>query len=289
MPKDNRYYINSEKDSYNRFVKMRKILIQACLKFKFLLLSCRCRKGQRKKRNPLRVALYYRICEQGYVKTKEPYITKENCLANAVAQFPLSRVQWLVVADNVSDETYQMIRKYIPESQIRRVSVGNGAGTFRMVYEEAMRQDDDTLVYFLEDDYLHRPQALDCLLDAARANKADYLTLYDHPDKYSDASPNPFVTDGSERTKVFCINGWHWKYTNSTTMTFAAFSDTLKRDRNVFWRWTETHHPYDFQIFLDLKYFDKKRLMSPIPSLSTHGDSDCIALGVDWEKIAENV
>jgi len=231
-----------------------------------------------------RICLYYRICDQGYVKDKASYMSKEACLANAVRRFPLSRVEWCVLADGVCDDTYRMIVKYVPQERVRRVRVGHGAGTFRMAYEEALQQPDDTLVYFLEDDYLHCPGSLEALLAVAATGMADYLTLYDHPDKYQWDSLNPYVIDGGEKTRVFFLGHHHWKATNSTTMTFAAFADTLRRDKHCFWRWTATRHPYDFYIFLELRKIYGRTLISPIPSMSTHGDTNSLALGVDWEQ-----
>ena len=35
-----------------------------------------------------------------------------------------------ILADNISEETYSMIQKYIPKQQIELVNIGNGAGTF---------------------------------------------------------------------------------------------------------------------------------------------------------------
>ena len=135
------------------------------------------RNHTRQRRTVGKVALYYRICEKGYPKEKPDYITKEHCLVNAVKMFPLDKVEWHVLADNISDKTCQMILKYVPAEVVKRVSVGHGAGTFRMVYEDAMLQDDDVLVYFLEDDYLHNSGSLDILREAAECNYTDYLTL----------------------------------------------------------------------------------------------------------------
>lgn len=227
--------------------------------------------------------LYYRICDQGYPKEKPLYMSKENCLRNATSRFPLERVNWMVLADNVSEETYQMICCYVPEGRVKRVQVGNGAGTFRMVLDEALKHHDNDFVYFLEDDYLHVNGAMEKLLNAAKCNYANYLTLYDHPDKYGDESPNPFVIRGGEKTKLYWCNGHHWKETNSTTMTFAAFVDTLRQDKEIFYRWTETKHPFDFQMFIELKLFGKRKLINAVPSLSTHGETAFLAKGIDWE------
>ena len=42
----------------------------------------------------------------------------------------------------------------------------------------------DTILYFVEDDYLHLPGWLDVLLEGFSIPEADYVTLYDHKDKY---------------------------------------------------------------------------------------------------------
>lgn len=239
------------------------------------------RNHTRQRRTIGKVALFYRICEKGYPKEKPDYITKEHCLANAVKEFPLDKVEWHILADNISDKTYQMILKYVPAEVVKSVSVGHGAGTFRMVYEEAMLQDDDALVYFLEDDYLHIPGSLDILREAAECNYTDYLTLYDHPDKYSNEK-NPYVTHEGESSRVYWCGHRHWKETNSTTMTFAAFADVLKKDKKTFRNWTKDRHPWDFVLFTDLRKMSGRRLSCPIPSCSTHGEQSSLANGVDW-------
>lgn len=245
------------------------------------------RKRNRSERHIGKIVLLYRICEKGYPKDKPVYITKENCLRNAVREFPLTKCEWHVLADNVSDETYNMIVKYVPANNVERVSVGHGAGTFRMAYEKALKYNDNDLVYLLEDDYIHLPDSLKCLISVAKENYADYITLYDHPDKYGFKDNNPYVNDGGENTKMFLTDNHHWKLTDSTTMTVAAFVDVLRRDKATWWRWTEAKHPYDFQIFVDLRCFSKARLISPIPSLSTHGEVEMLAPLINWEDVSK--
>ena len=242
---------------------------------------------KRQERSIGKVVVFYRICDQGYPKDKPIYITKENCLRNAVQSFPINKCEWHVLADNVSDKTYDMITKYVPACNVKRVSVGHGAGTFRVVYEKALDYNNNDLIYFREDDYLHLPDSLECLISAAKQNYADYITLYDHPDKYGFKDNNPYVKEGGEKTKVFLTDNHHWKLTDSTTMTVAAFVDVLKRDKATWWRWTETRHPYDFQIFVDLRCFSKAHLISPIPSLSTHGEVVMLAPLINWEEVSK--
>ena len=234
--------------------------------------------------------IIYRISDSGYNKVKPEYINNSDCFHNAInrASDLLSLSDWHVIADNVGEDTKKkIIEAYgIPSQNIDYVSVGHGAGTFNLALDKALTFEDDEVVYFLENDYLHKT-GYDAVLQEAFDCGADYATLYDHPDKYIPASRggNPYVDeDGGEVTKVYVSKTCHWKLTNSTTMTFAAKVKTLKQDEEVLRKWTNTTHPDDFQMFLELR--DRGRsLLSSIPGYSTHGETAWLSPLTDWRKI----
>lgn len=262
--------------------KFSQSFVRKCLRFDIARAK---RKGIKKSRVEVsKLVVIYRISDAGYLKEKPSYINNENCLRNAVHQFPLSECEWYIIADNVCEDTYNMILKYVPENQVQRVSVGHGAGTFRLGYEHALKYDDDVCVYFLENDYLHNDHSMQVLKEAFVLAESDYITLYDHPDKYGYDAENPFIF-GGEQTKLFLTPSAHWKITNSTTMTFAARVKVLREDKKVFWRWTATSHPYDFEIFYELKRFRKRILISSVPGYSTHGEVKYFSPLIDWESI----
>lgn len=241
----------------------------------------RCSKIKKDYKN---IIIIYRISDSGYLKEKPFYINNENCLRNAVKTFSLEECKWHVIADNVSEDTYKMICKYLPEDKIERVSVGHGAGTFRLAYELALQYDDDDCIYFLENDYLHKDGALSVLREGISLNESDYVTLYDHPDKYGYNTMNPFAY-GGEKTKVFLSNSCHWKITNSTTMTFAALVKTLRKDKKIFWKWTRTPYPFDTYIFIELWLKRRRKLLSPLPGYSTHGEVKYLSPLINWYEI----
>ena len=105
--------------------------------------------------------IIYRISDAGYNKVKPDYIGNEQCLKNATEVF--EDAEWSVIADNVSSETDLMIQKYLPKSAIYYASIGHGAGTFNLALDEALTYEDDEIVYFIENDYLHTPDAKDIL------------------------------------------------------------------------------------------------------------------------------
>jgi hypothetical protein len=222
----------------------------------------------------------YRISDAGYNKVKPDYINNENCLKNFVYVFGNRDIQ--IIADNCSEDTLKMIRKYVHPDKITKVSVGHGAGTFNLALDEALKLNNNEVVYFVENDYLHKSESDKVLLEGIELG-SDYVALYDHPDKYIDGA-NPEVEGGGEVTKVFLSNSCHWKLTNSTTMTFAAKVKTLREDEEILRSFTSGTHPNDFHMFLALR--DKGRsLITPLPGYATHGETAWLTPLINWEKI----
>ena len=227
--------------------------------------------------------IIYRISDVGYNKVKPDYINNENCLANATKEFDDSI--WSVIADNVSEDTNNMIQKYVTRDCILYTEKGNGAATFNLALDEALMYDDDEIVYFIENDYLHKPGSEEVIKEAFELG-ASFVSLYDHPDKYMipEKGGNPYCEGGAEDTRVYKTDSVHWKITNSTTMTFASKVSTLKRVEPILRKWTSGIHPDDFQMFLDLRS-QNELLITPIPGYSTHGETAWLSPFTDWKKI----
>jgi hypothetical protein len=232
------------------------------------------------------IKIIYRISDAGYKKTKPSYINNENCLKNALSVFPLEKYHWSIIADNISKSTKDMILKYVPNESIKHTKIGSGAGTFNVALNESLEYDKDCIVYFLENDYIHRPNADKVLLEGFDIG-GDYVSLYDHADKYipSSRGGNKLIEDdGGEFTKVYLSESCHWKLTNSATMTFASKVQNLKNDEDILRRWTNIgNYPRDFDMFMELREKGKS-LLSPIPGYSTHGETDWLSPLINWEK-----
>ena len=230
--------------------------------------------------------IIYRTSDAGYNKIKPDYINNENCLKNFIYVFGNKNIQ--IIADNCSEDTLKMIRKYVHPNQIKKVSVGHGAGTFNLALDEALTYDDNEIIYFVENDYLHKPNSDKILLEGFSLG-SHYVSLYDCPDKYLDPSygGNPYCTGGAEDTRVYLSSSCHWKMTNSTTMTFASKVKTLKEDEETLRKWTNTTHPHDFQMFLELRDKDRS-LITPIPGYATHGETAFLSPLTNWNDISNN-
>lgn len=227
--------------------------------------------------------IIYRISDVGYNKVKPNYIDNEQCLKNATEVF--KNADWSIIADNISTETDNMIQKYVAKSSIQHVSVGHGAGTFNLALDEALEYDDNEIVYFIENDYLHKSEAQKVLEEGFELG-ASFISLYDHPDKYLDPSSggNPYCEGGAEDTRVYLTNSCHWKITNSTTMTFAAKVSTLKKIESILRKHTSGTYPNDFQMFLELRQ-NNELLITSIPGYSTHGETAWLTPLTNWSKI----
>tara|TARA_R100000908_G_scaffold60680_1_gene38200 strand:- start:20974 stop:21663 length:690 start_codon:yes stop_codon:yes gene_type:complete len=227
--------------------------------------------------------IIYRISDAGYKKEKPEYIANEKCLANATKVF--KDAEWSIIADNVSKETSGMIEKYKSKDHIRYASEGNGAATFNLALDEALTYNDDDIVYFIENDYLHKPNSKKILEEGIKLG-ASFVALYDHPDKYLDPSKggNPYCEGGGEDTRVYLTDSCHWKITNSTTMTFAAKVSTLKRVEPILRKHTSTTHPNDFHMFLELRE-QGELLITPLPGYATHGETKWLSPLTDWSKV----
>lgn len=226
--------------------------------------------------------IIYRISDAGYNKVKPDFINNENCLKNATDVFYDS--DWLVIADNISQDTDIMLQQYVGRNDIYYTSKGSGAETFNLALDIALQFKDNETVYFLENDYLHKPGSQKILQEGIDIG-APFVTLYDHPDKYLDPSlgGNKYCNGGAEDTRVYLTQSSHWKITNSTTMTFAAKVKTLRETEHILRKHTTGTYPRDFDMFLELRD-NNHILISSIPGYSTHGETSWLTPLIDWKQ-----
>jgi len=206
----------------------------------------------------------YRICDHRNGGTKIPQINKRQCFLNFIQVFGTDDL--IIVADNCREETIGFLNRFA--QTIQKTTLGN-SGSFLYALDLALQLQDDQMIYLVEDDYLHLAGGPRYLVEGLQ--RADYVSLYDHADKYMQHSPNPLVTSGGENTKVILTPSTHWKFTNSTTMTFATRAGILRQDQDVFRKHCMHATPADYYLFRKLA--EKGRtLVTPIPGRSTHCD-----------------
>jgi hypothetical protein len=158
---------------------------------------------------------------------------------------------------------------------------GNEAASFLWMldYVASQRFSDQTIIYFLEDDYIHRPQWCKILRESFTVPGIDYVTLYDHKDKY-------FLPEYQNLSaKIFHTNSCHWRSTPSTTNTYAMKYKTLMRDMEIHKKFS-LHRTIsdDHGKFLTLQK-QGSILISAIPGWATHAEPKYASPCIDWEEI----
>ena len=225
----------------------------------------------------------YRTSDKGTTKQKPLYLTKRACLNHFLKIFKGHDIH--IVADNVTDSTFEYIQSVHDKEKIYRTSLGNSK-TFLYSVDLALSMcKDDDIVYFAEDDYIYTEKAPKVIEEGLAI--ADYSSGYDHPDKYInwfEGGPNKYIEDGGEATRVLLTQSSHWKLTNSCCMTFATRVNVLKYDLPIYKKFCQESIPDDFGMFIELRDTNYRKLVSPIPAVSTHGETQWLSKFVDWEK-----
>jgi hypothetical protein len=235
------------------------------------------------------------------LKKKPEYATKRKCFENFLDSF--SKYYVVVIADCCSNETFEYLdfelTKRCKNYDLCMTENGNGAASFRkcltmaLDMEKAGKIKQSDFLYFVEDDYIHKSGSDEVMIDGL--TKFDYVTLYDHPDKYVDRQTvnengvvgNPFIQYSSESTRVFLGKYCHWKLTNSSTMTFGTKLDTLKNDLGDILKFVSGDYPHDFAMFCNL--IKKQRTIgSSLPAYSTHCETVYMSPLVDWVSVIGN-
>jgi len=163
---------------------------------------------------------------------------------------------------------------------------GNDAVSFLNVlnYIKEQQYDDDDIIYFLEDDYIHSPKWIDIMLEGFEYIGADYYTLYDHPDKYGPTTYPMLYED--LMSKIFVTPNIHWRTIPNTTNTYACYYKTLIKHFEVHVKycdlvekWTKDSHK--FQELWNIG----SNLISCMPGHSAHVENNMLSPVVNWSQI----
>jgi len=244
-------------------------------------------------------------------KIKPDYASKENCLKIFEREFGKDNL--IIVCDNVTKETFEMTQKYAHQENIFVTSNGNTEAflySWRTAHGLTDRVPDDTIFYFVEDDYIHREGSKRVLIEAFDDLNAEYVSLYDHPDKYQNFKDEKFVWDHGKididedgirkpkhiflkldgeikrKAELFISKSTHWRTVDSTTMTFATTAKHILEDNDKMIKLhTGKHLPMRGDTFRMLAS-KGKQLISPIPSYSAHAEEKWLPYFINWKKQA---
>lgn len=158
---------------------------------------------------------------------------------------------------------------------------GSEAASFLYMLENVYNRklSPDTIIYFLEDDYLHLREWPKVLREAFTLQGIDYVTLFDHRDKYM------FPQYAGLLSKIWHTASVHWRTTPSTTNTHAMLFGTLKKHIDI-------HRCFSLgrTITADHEKFCRLSeegavLISSIPGFATHVETEFASPCTDWERM----
>jgi hypothetical protein len=204
-------------------------------------------------------------CYQNLLKTIEE-VAKVNVTFFLDTYFPMKERHFILDQDR------------FPVIQMKQ---GTEAGSFCFMLDYVLSQklSADTIVYFLEDDYVHRFGWVDVLREGISISGIDYVTLYDHKDKYF------FSQYQGLQTELFLTKNSHWRLTPSTTNTYAMKFATLKRDKELHYTFSRREKiSRDHDKFCALSSQGSK-LVSAIPGWSTHMEPEYLSPCIDWKMV----
>lgn len=151
------------------------------------------------------------------------------------------------------------------------IKTGSNEESLRYQYNYAKNLQTD--IYFLEDDYIHKQNAMDHIVNGVQ--KFNLVTGYDHIDRYT---RNDDICRNNE--SIFFHEGIHWRTCESTTCTWAVKKELFKLISSV----AEQYLLNDREFFRHL-YKNGIKLYSPIPGITTHVHEPYMSPGTNWSLI----
>lgn len=231
-----------------------------------------------------KVEVFVRACfysDASAHKKRPEGFSHEACIDNLIETLDAKEANLTFLLDTARKGVApHFISKYA-KFPVEEINEGTEAGAFLRLldYVESKRYHPETILYFVEDDYLHMPGWVGVLKEALTLPDIAYATLYDHRDKYF------FSQYETLTARLFQTQTCHWRTTPSTTNTYAMKWKTLKEHIDI-------HRTFSLnrKISADHEKFcrlaeEGATLISSIPGFSTHMDPEFLSPCVDWENL----
>jgi hypothetical protein len=190
-----------------------------------------------------------------------------------------------IVFDGTSEDNFIFKYKY---DKLFRIDAKGDLNSFQETLNIIHNQDNeiksDDIIYLLENDYLHKLGWIDKVYEFFESQyKDNYLSLYDHQDKY-------FKEYQNLESKIHVTKSHHFRTTPSTCGSFLLtkkiFDEDFHFNLNVFsFLRSNTRLPLDHAKFLIMEKVKDRKVFSPIPGLSTHCLNGLTSPTINWENI----
>ena len=167
------------------------------------------------------------------------------------------------------------------EFRVKNIEGGSQAKSWdsALNYVRERNFNDDQIIYFVEDDYLHLDNWSEILLDGFEFN-IEHISLYDHLDKYK------LPLYKKLQSTILIGKKAHWRSVPSTTLSFAVKFKNFKKYFDIYKKFNFINEgkTKDHEMFLDLSK-NGSNLITPIPGYASHMDLAWLSPMIEWEKI----
>ena len=213
-------------------------------------------------------------------KIRPEWFSRENCFNNLLKTIEdKDNVKLIVMFDGTPSDDH-FIKKYDGEIVLKEGGTDGHSFLNVVNYVSELDLNEDDIIYFLEDDYLHTLNWVDIMEEGFSSINVDYITLYDHKDKYFLPAYNNL------QSKIIATTNTHWRTCPSTTNTYACRFKIFKKHLSIHKEYCDLEKGFtrDHDKFIRL-WQEKSNLISCIPGCSTHVETPFLSPVVNWEKV----
>jgi glycosyltransferase involved in cell wall biosynthesis len=234
----------------------------------------------------MKINIFVRHCKFSSNSANKPrpdWFTREGCFHNLINTLDKDCELTVSFDGQVSGSGHFIENEiYKGKFNLFQKKGGKDAHSFlnMIEYVNSLNIPDDEVIYFTEDDYLHNVGWAELMREAFHNIDADYVTMYDHNDKYFYPMYHELLS------KVVCTKNIHWKTIPNTTNTYACLAKTFRRDYATHVKYCDLDrgHCRDFDKFAQFEQ-EGKTLINPIPGYSTHCEPQYMSPVIDWETV----
>lgn len=228
-----------------------------------------------------KIEVFVRHCHFSEIsshKERLPGFSRKKCHENLLSTLDPRRVNLTFLLDTFHPSQEPHFVTNQTKYPVIEIKEGKETGSFLKLLDHVEKRDfpPETIIYFLEDDYLHREGWVDILLEGFSVPGISYVTLFDHRDKY-------FHPDYADlKSKIFYTPSCHWRTTPSTTNTYAMKAKTLMKSLEIHRAFSQGRKiSADHEKFLALAE-KGETLISPLPGYSTHVEKEFLSPCYNW-------
>jgi len=240
-----------------------------------------------------KIRCYHRFCDKA--RYGFGYDCKI-CFLNFIKKFNPKSYELTVIADNCDNKNIDFIKNFCNQFNCKCIITndGNSLGVINTC-KLAFKNEEDTINYFIESDYIHKKNSKEALFDIFNNFGFDnFVSLYDHPDKYHpyffNTNINMFLRDHCEieefktfKSEIYYLKSGWWRTSPATCFTFACDTKNLINNFHYFEEsCSNKEKPDDYLLWKNI-LSNNKKLFTPIPSYAGH--TIFLPTGVDWKTI----